>query len=485
MKKRTAPLYYKLISHNSNSPVSFHVPGHKMGRGINPIGKKYYNKISKLDLTEITGLDDLHNSNGVILEAEKRAANIFQASKTFFLVNGSTTGNIAMILATCQPGDKVIVQRNVHKSVINGLILAKANPIYINTEYISELGVAGSINKENLEELLKEHSNAKAVFIMNPNYYGIGCDITDIINISHEYNIPVLVDEAHGAHFGLHSYFPSSAIQLGADIVVNSTHKTLSAMTMGAMLHVNSKLIDIDRLKLFLAMIQSSSPSYPILASLDLTCEWIETKKEGLWDDTIQLINNFNRQAIILKNIKIDHKISEGYYIDPLKIIMHVVDKEYTGVKLQKNLESKNIYTELSDVYNTLAIITLGTRKRDIKYLLKNLKRIDDDLDDCKLREENEVTEFKNFLYPKIDTYSAFSIDKIIYGENMLVSLDDAVGKIAAEMVIPYPPGIPVIQLGEIITEEVINYIVYLEEIGIYIQGFRGDKLNKLKVVKI
>lgn len=484
MIKGVAPLYNRLISHISNFPVSFHVPGHKMGKGFNPIGKKYYSKILKLDMTEISGLDDLHDPKGVILEAEKRAAKIFQASRTFFLVNGSTTGNIAMILTVCKPGDKILVQRNVHKSIINGLILAKANPVYIDTEHLIGLEIAGNINKGYLKEVLKIHSDAKAVFIMNPNYYGIGTDLEEIISLIHEYKIPVLVDEAHGAHFGLHSLFPKSAIQSGADIVVNSTHKTLSAMTMGSMLHVNSNLINIDRLKMFLTMIQTSSPSYPILTSLDLTCEWIEREKEELWDNTLKLIDDFNKKAKLLNNIKTKHDLPKKYYIDPLKIIMNVSNLKYSGIELQRFLEERNIYTELADTYNNLAIVTLGTRKRDLKHLFNTLIKIDQKLINDVDRQKNKIINFQQSLSRIQDTYSEISIEEIIYGENELVLLKDAVGRVACEMVTPYPPGIPVLQIGERITIEIIEYLLYIKKNGVNIQGLRGDNYNKIKVVK-
>ncbi|OEG00273.1 hypothetical protein BHF71_05040 [Vulcanibacillus modesticaldus] len=486
MDKANAPLFDKLVSYYQRNSISFHVPGHKMGEGFSPLGRKVYQEILKIDMTEIPGLDDLHQPEGVILEAEQRAAKLFGADHTFFLVNGSTTGNLAMILATCQPGDKIIVQRNVHKSVIHGLMLARAVPIYINPKMIPQLGIAGSINKESLEQTLRTHPDAKGVFIMNPNYYGIGIDLKEIIDLVHSYKIPILVDEAHGAHFGLHPSFPSSSLEMGADIVVQSTHKTLFAMTMGSMLHVRSKYIDVDRLKLYLSMIQTSSPSYPIMASLDLTCHWIEKEGKGLWDNIIQLLDDFYQKVDQLKIMRVKHRLDRRYFLDPLKIIIHSQNKKVSGVDIQKYLEQKNIYLELADLYNALSIVTPGTSYQDLKRLSDGLWEIEQTLinsiDDIQDIENTEVGSVDHFIFLN-NKQSKISLEKILYSKTRLVSLQESIGKIAAEMVIPYPPGIPVLQLGEEITKETIEYLIELKDKGIRFQGIHDHYLQRIKVL--
>ncbi len=485
MGKGQVFLFQKLINHYKNSLASFHVPGHKMGRGFNPIGRKYYKEILKLDMTELTGLDDLHQPKEVILESEKRAACLYQADKTFFLVNGSTTGNIAMILTICQPGDKIIVQRNVHKSVINGLILARARPIYIDPEPIPQLGISGGIRKSSLINALRMNEDVKAVLITNPSYYGISINIEAISDIVHKYNIPLLVDEAHGAHYGLHPMFPSSAIQNGADISVQSTHKTLSAMTMGSMLHVKSKYVDIDRLKMFLSMIQTSSPSYPILASLDLTCDWIESEGKRLWDQIFKYLNTFYKKAINFKNINVIHNFEhDEFLLDPLKIIIHSKNEHYTGIDIQKLLERKKIFPELADFHNTLLIASLGTSNKDFDILYKALVDIDE-----KIKSNHKgILNFEyinkiNYLENKNTTDVSF--DKILYSDTTYVLIEKAVGNIAAEMITPYPPGIPVVQLGEVITIDRVKYITSLYNMGIKIQGLYSNKQgNSIKIIK-
>lgn len=483
MKKVKAPIFSKLISHYEKSPISFHIPGHKMGKGFNPIGVEYYSDILKIDMTEIAGFDDLHQSQGIILDAEKRAACLFGADKTFFLINGSTSGNLAMILATCRTGDKVIVQKNAHKSVINGILLARAIPLYLNPETIAELGIAGGLNEVNLINTLENNHDVKAVIITNPNYYGITMDLQKIINIVHKYHIPILVDEAHGAHFGLHSLFPKSAIQMGADIVVQSTHKTLSAMTMGSMLHVNNKYVDIDRLKFFLSMIQSSSPSYPIMASLDLTCDWIESKREQLWTDILLSINEFYQQAYELRNIKVIHHLKDKYKIDPLKIIIHSINKNFSGVKIQKLLEQKGIFTELADIFNTLAVVSIGTSKKDMKALLKSLIEIDQVVEISEGNQNEVIKHLENIYCSNIEG-NEISLDRILSGDNKLVPINKAIGGIAAEMIIPYPPGIPLIQIGEKITNEHVEHLLKMKDLGIRVHGIYGTDFNKINIIK-
>lgn len=485
MSKVKAPLFEKLLSHYQSNPVSFHVPGHKTGQGFPSFGKKVFQDLLKIDMTEISGLDDLHQPNGVILEAEKKAASLFKADQTFFLVNGSTAGNLAMILATCQPGDKIIVQRNVHKSVIHGMILARAVPVYIDSEMIPSLGIPGSISLHTLKEVLKNHSDAKAIFLMNPNYYGIGIDLTEIINLAHLYQIPVLVDEAHGAHFGFHPDFPKSAIQMGADVVVQSTHKMLSAMTMGSMLHVKGTLIEIDRLKFFLSMVQSSSPSYPIMASLDLARQGIEEHGETLWKEILLGLDWFLEQTHSFQSIRLHHRIASYYYQDPLKLIIHGIVGNISGFVIQELLEEKGIYPELSDLFNTLLITSYGTTIDDLKRLLIVLKEIEQQLPllSKKCNEKDFTKTFTDYPKNKFNE-SKVSLEQILYGRSTTVPLEQAAGKIAAEMVIPYPPGIPVVQLGEEMTQEMINYLIALKNQGAKFQGVLDHQLKNIKVLE-
>ena len=486
--KENKPLFNKLFSNLKRKPVSFHVPGHKYGKGFNPEGKKIYKDILKVDVTEIPGFDDLYQPTGIIRDAEQLAAKVFGAQHTFFLVNGSTAGNLAMVLSTCKPGDKIIVQRNVHKSVINAILLAKAKPVYLYPDMIPRLMLPGSIKIDDLYEILIKHQDAKALLLLNPNYYGIGINLEEIAALVHRYGIPLLVDEAHGAHFGLHPSFPKSALQMGADLVVQSTHKTLSAMTMGSMLHVNSNIIDIELLKFFLSMVQTSSPSYPIMASLDLTTRWIGSKGKDLWEKQINMAEQFYEETRGLKNIKTQHQINNRYFIDPLKIIMHSKNKKVSGFLLQDFFLQKKIYMELADIYNTLAIVTLGTSLRDIKKLKKAVFKIDNRIDNIlkKNQEDDDSPDIDDISLLNVrrtEEETCGSLENILYEKNKIVQIEQSVGEVSAGMVIPYPPGIPALQPGETITKDMVDHILLLKRKGFHFQGVQDIDLMTIKVI--
>lgn len=384
-----------------------------------------------------------------------------------------------MILATINPGEKIIVQSNVHKSIIDGLFLAKAKPVYINPELIPKLGIAGSVNKEVLANLLKNTIDAKAVLLTNPNYYGIGMDLTEIADLVHQYQIPLLVDEAHGAHFGFHPSFPASSLSMGADAVVQSTHKTLSAMTMGSVLHVKSDYIEIERLKLFLSMVQSSSPSYPIMASIELTYSWIKEQGKVLWDKQLDAVKWLGENTVGLKNIKLINIIDNGYYKDPLKLIIQSQNNLITGFKLQSLLEEKEIYVEMADLYNVIAIISFGNSFREVKRLKKALFEIDNVIgSSLSLTDRNE--EMFRIAKECITIFdynkgNSIPIEKVLYARNKLLPFKEAIGEISAKALMAYPPGIPIINYGEEITKEAIEYLLLLKSKGAIIQGQEND----------
>uniref|UniRef100_UPI000A528DA5 aminotransferase class I/II-fold pyridoxal phosphate-dependent enzyme n=1 Tax=Paenibacillus dakarensis TaxID=1527293 RepID=UPI000A528DA5 len=270
--REEAPLVEALLAYRNHAAKSFHVPGHKNGKAYDGIEEaRILHDVMKIDVTEISGTDDLHHPEGVIREAQELAADCFGAEESFFLVGGSTSGNLAMVLTVCQqPGDILLLQRNVHKSVLNGLMLAGARAVFLEPEIDKDSGLAVTPSVETIKAAIAAYPDARGVLLTSPNYYGMSCDLKPIAELCHAYHIPLLVDEAHGAHFGMHPDLPEGALSSGADVAVQSTHKMLAAMTMGAMLHVQGPFINRGLLRQRLAMVQSSSPSYPVMASLDL-----------------------------------------------------------------------------------------------------------------------------------------------------------------------------------------------------------------------
>jgi arginine/lysine/ornithine decarboxylase len=473
MNQSMTPLYSKLIKHHEGNPISFHVPGHKYGEVFPESGQSYYRDLLKLDATEITGLDDLHSPDGVILEAEHLLAQLYRTEKSYFLINGSTVGNLAMILATVNEDDIVLVQRNSHKSIMNGLRLAKAQPVFIGPEFDSVFGVAGGVDLEMVQSALNQYPAAKALILTYPNYYGLTYDLKSIIDFAHGRKIPVLVDEAHGVHFAAGGYFPPTAVELGADVIVQSAHKTLPAMTMGAFLHYQSELVPQSQLELYLQTLQSSSPSYPIMASLDIARSYLGTYTNDDMDYLQEVIEQFRRDVSTLDTLS----VLQGD--DPLKITIKA-NGSLTGYELQHQLESHGVFTELADPENVLLVLPL--LKRGMQHRLQEAAgKIT--LVASRIPKSKQVPQL-NFTNEKSISALSLGYKQMEKLETEIISLELAAGKVCAESIIPYPPGIPLCLPGEILNGEDIEAIHYLRKMGAKIQG--GDYLaaGKIKVFK-
>jgi arginine/lysine/ornithine decarboxylase len=456
------PLYQALMEHLSKNPISFHVPGHKNGKVFQSTGD-IFQQILQIDVTELSGLDDLHSPEDVILEAETLLAKLFQAKESFFLVNGTTVGNLAMIMATCTEDTHVLVQRNCHKSVMNALRLAKVKPIFLEPEYNQEWKVATGVSLDTVKQGISLYPEAKAIILTYPNYYGMVDDLQAVIHQAHLQNIPVLVDEAHGPHFIIGDPFPSSAIQMGADIVVQSAHKTLPAMTMGSYLHFNSDLIDINKLKDYLQMFQSSSPSYPIMASLDLARNYIATYECKDVQFLLAEINRFKRELAAIPSIKVlEYPFGQG---DPLKITIQSTCG-LNGFEIQKKLEGVGIYPELADPHNVLFILPLLKEKQTFPLgeAVVRMKKELEGLPYQKAKEEFQLVDRK--ISGLALSYKEMSKLK---SENLPIK--EALNHVSAETVIPYPPGIPLLLKGERITTEKVKHLNRLVETGARFQG--------------
>lgn len=473
MNQKHTPLYDALIKHKNKKAISFHVPGHKNGEVFLKEAHPVFQNILNVDVTELSGLDDLHSPTEAILEAETLLANYYEVKKSFFLINGSTVGNLAMILSAVSEGDEVLVQRNCHKSIMNGLSLANVKPIFIAPEFDTEWQVAGGLTLNSIKEAVRDYPQVKALIVTYPNYYGMVTNLKEIINFCHERNIIVLVDEAHGAHFKRSKGLPMSATELGADVVVQSAHKTLPAMTMGSYLHYNSERVDLERVKAFLRMLQSSSPSYPIMASLDLARKYIATYEEEDLQYTLQMISQFRDKLNRIPSIKLLSYKGEG---DPLKITIQS-RTALTGFALQSKLEEYGIFTELADEHNVLFIFPLLKRG--------DLYPIEDVWSAIVKGIGGEETSERNFW--ELNKGTSISTLQMSYKEQQkkkveIIPLSEANGRVCAESIIPYPPGIPLLLPGELIKSEDIKQIHNLLEAGSRFQGGENIKKHNLKV---
>jgi len=460
-RSRKAPLYEKLVQFKEKDPISFHVPGHKNGMIFPDFARGDFDSILKLDMTEIAGLDDLHAPSEVIAEAETLAAQFFGADHTFFLVGGSTAGNLAMILSACQAGEKIIVQRNSHKSIMNGLELRDAYPIFLAPVYDPNANRYTSPSAETLHLALDNHRDAKAVVLTYPDYFGKTYDMKQMIEIAHEYDIPVLVDEAHGVHFSLGRSLPASALELGADVVVQSAHKMTPAMTMASYLHIKSTLLTKDRIAHFLQMIQSSSPSYPLMASLDLARYFLQHITDESFRDMINSIQTV-RSVFQQSDAWFVLPVSEND--DPFKITLQM--KNGSSAREIANLfEKEGIYPELITHNQILFIHGLAPFKK-IDRLKKTVKRASEQLKN----DDNHATiEIAELFFEPIQKL-ALSYETMNHLTIQQVPFHEGIGYIAAEAVIPYPPGIPIILKGERITREHVDLVEKIRKQGIRIQ---------------
>lgn len=481
-----APLFQALVDYHNRNTSRFHVPGHK-GYLFPSQAKPFFEAIATLDVTELSGLDDLHGATGVIMEAQKRAAETFFAEHTYFLVNGSTVGNLALILSVIQKGDTILVQRNAHKSVFHALALAEAQAVFIQPELCPTLGVPIGITPYALRAALDTYPTAKALFLTAPNYYGQRLDSArEIIELAHKYQLIVLVDEAHGAHFGQHKSLPSSAMQLGADAVVQSTHKMLSGMTMSAMLHIQGKRVAQSDLENTLQMLQSSSPSYVLMASLDLARAYVDQMTSDMWQEGLEA-NQRLAKAVEAMGYHVSKSTQEvknmqsyssnGVEQDPYKLVIQA--SFCTGFELQAVLESEGIFSELADPLNVVLTLPLQPNEAWNRKLLTSLEHI---RYSTKASGAYQPTYIPESAYPEVVS-EAVQMRVVKEAEQEESILDVAIGKRAAEAIVPYPPGIPLCFVNQVITAEHIKQIRYYEESGARIQG-KALPLQSIKVIR-
>lgn len=507
--RNTAPLYEMLEQYKQKHNISYHVPGHKNGQAYRDNGGAgFLSEVMRVDVTEITGTDDLHHPEGVIAEAQNLAAECFGSEESYFLVGGSTAGNLALILTVCpEPGRILILQRNVHKSVIHGLMLGGVKAVFMEPQLdpISGLAVAPAV--ETVQAALAAYPDAAGVLLTMPNYYGMGIDLAPLAEACHRSGVPLLVDEAHGAHYGLHPAVPGGALLSGADGVVQSTHKMLPALTMGAMLHIQGPRLDRGLLRQRLAMVQSSSPSYPVMASLDLARRLVHSQGAEAFTAGLAAVDKLRRGLAELPRFGLlqpaqplqqtggEGAASAGHatppqggaaYVtqDPFKAVIYDVTGVLSGFELQRELEDRGCVPEMSDERHVVLAFSLGSRMEDAVRLLDALQDISSkaSTDATETHESFNISTWNIFKHHILSLPVSFSLKPVAAEEKVEVYLVESVGRIAAEMVIPYPPGIPVLYPGEIITMEICNKLIALASAGAKFQASTDPALQRIMV---
>ncbi|MBI2902087.1 MAG: aminotransferase class I/II-fold pyridoxal phosphate-dependent enzyme [Candidatus Methylomirabilis oxyfera] len=464
------PLFDALVSLAESRKISFHTPGHKSGKGISTRFRKFVGpKIFTIDLTTLDEVDCLQRPVGVIKEAQELAAEAYGADHSFFLINGTTVGNHAMILSTASPGDEILVARNAHKSILTGVILSGATPRFFPPVFDEGLGILLNVTGEQARDAMERHPNAKLLALTSPNYYGVAADLRAIVSEAKRRGILVLVDEAHGPHFHFHRSLPPSALDAGADICVQSTHKILGGMTQSSMLHLKGPDIEYPRVVRLLHLLQSTSPSYILMASLDLARMQMATEGEKLLGKAVDLAKDARDRVNRIPGLFCfgEAHLPEGAFtLDVTKLTICVKELGLSGFEASAILNAEfGIQVEMADLFNILVIVSIGDRKDDLDRLVGALHNLAGRA--ARPTNQRSIVSAKppmghRFHLPPRDAFFAPS-------EHL--PLAKAEGRISSDIVTIYPPGIPVLVPGEEVGASTIHYLLSLASHGARIDG--------------
>lgn len=509
----TAPISKAMEAYAGDGALAFHTPGHKQGLGAHPLLKELITEAGlRQEVSLMEELDDLHEPAGCIKEAQALAAELWGARESLFVINGTTGAIQAMLVGTLSPGDKVLVPRNAHRSIMGGIILAGAVPIYIQPEIDTRLGIAMGLSVVTVKQAIKEHPEAKALVAVYPTYYGFCCDLQRIGELLHQANMLLLVDEAHGAHLRFGKDLPKQAIELGADVAAQSTHKLLGSMTQTSMLHIGSNRVEAERIRQAASLLQSTSPNQLLLASLDIAR--LQMAQEGT-----QRVNRAVELAQWLRK-----KINEipGLYcpgkeiwagqeagrlmagsedlsdvgavaLDWAKVTVNLAGLDISGQEAELLLRHQwKVQCELSDPENLLFIISMADTQREADRLLQVLQELavkhlaikTANKDDSGIAEEQGCSGADNICHMAEMPVAVQRMNprEAFFAPIRTVALEKAIGCICGETVAFYPPGIPVLCPGEEITEALVEYIRFYQAKGMRLSGAVDSELTTIRV---
>lgn len=473
-------LFEQLTEYTNSAYYPFHMPGHK--RNLELIHEmQKQNKVTDLygiDITEIDGFDNLHHAETILKEAQERAAELYGAKKSYYLVNGSTCGILASVFACTEDNGKILMARNCHKAAYHAVELRHLSVKYLYPDPVclrDKMVLNGVINPKKVEKALRENDDIQVVFLTSPTYDGIVSDIEKIAGIVHQYGKPLIVDEAHGAHFGFHPYFPESALSHGADIVIQSFHKTLPSLTQTAVLHVGREsLADPLRIQKYLGMFESSSPSYVFMAGMDLCIGLLQEKGEKLFSDFADKLENFRHQIEKLAHIYLltQQELSEKQIVmDPSKLV--IAAENMDGNELAEYLRKECfLEVEMAAEGYVLALTSIADTQEGFDRLYEALKNLDQSIGSCPSKEIMSQMDLMKETDRKMDQPEAVcKISEAAKFPAQACPLNQAAGKISGEYVYLYPPGIPLVVPGERISEKMAEMFLWYQSRGFSLQG--------------
>ncbi len=472
------PIHEALQKYMSNRVVRFDVPGHKGGRGNAELTNFLGEQCLKADVNSMKPLDNLCHPVSVIKEAEILAAEAFSAASAFFMVGGSTSSVQAMIMSACKAGDKIIMPRNVHRSAINALVVCGATPVYINPGVNKKLGIPLGMSVSDIKEAILKNPEAKAILVNNPTYYGICSNLKEIVNLAHEHNMLVLVDEAHGTHFYFGENLPISAMAAGADITTVSVHKTGGSLTQSSLL-LCGKNVNAGYVRQIINLTQTTSGSYLLLSSLDIARKNLSINGKSIFQKTVEFaqyarseINKIGEYYAFSKELVNGDDVFD---FDVTKLSIYTRDVGLAGIEVYDILRDEyDIQIELGDIANILAMISAGDRAFEIERLVGALAEIK------RLYQKDKIGMLENeYLNPKV----VLNPQAAFYSNKQSVPIKESKDRICGEFVMCYPPGIPILAPGEMITKEIIDYIEYAKEKGCFLTGTMDMKIENINCI--
>ena len=478
------PLMAAMQGYLAEHVLPFHTPGHKAGKGAHKSLLQYLGTTAlTMDLTVVPGLSDLFDKQGPVRESQKLAADLYHADESYFLINGTTGGIYAMILATVGPGEKIIVPRNIHRSVLGALILSGAIPVFVQPVVDKALQIVMNVTTESVETAIRQNPDAKAILLINPTYYGVVADMVAVTSLAHQHGMLVLVDEAHGPHFHFSSALPIQGITAGADLVVQSTHKILGSLSQSSLLHCMRGRVAVPRLEAMLQLTQSSSPNYILLASLESAVAQMQQAGAALVNQAIHLAEQTRARINRISGLYCfgtDRVGLPGVFgIDPTKLVVSVDGLGIRGNDAEIWLRRVGkVQAELSDVNNVLFLVTLADTEDTMEQLLAALTALSTEY-------SAGQTKMKNLVVPLPENKAPLLLSprEAVFSRQERVTFSESAGRICAETVTTYPPGIPILFPGEQITPEAIEYCRTMQQQGFTILGPEDPTLNTLEVV--
>lgn len=479
LSQSSAPILEALQELQKRRVVPFDVPGHKRGKGNIELTNFLGAQCMSVDVNSMKPLDNLCHPVSVIREAEQLAAEAFGAEHAFFMVNGTTGAVQNMIFSVCKEGEKIILPRNVHRSVINAFILCGAVPVYVNPEVDKRLGIALGMSVRTVEQTIREHPDAKAIFVNHPTYYGICSHLKAIVKLAHEHGMLVLADEAHGTHFYFGEHLPCSAMEAGADMASVSMHKSGGSLTQSSFLLVG-KAVNADYVRQVINLTQTTSASYLLMASLDISRKNLALHGKEIFQKVFDLAA-YAREEInrIGDYDAYGAELINGdsiYDFDLTKLSIYTLEIGLAGIEVYDKLRDEyEIQIEFGDLGNILAYLSVGDRKQDLERLVSALAEIR-----RRYRKDKTGMLQHEYISPEV----VIRPKEAFYGAQKTVLLRESVGEICSEFVMCYPPGIPILAPGERITNDILSYILYAKEKGCCLTGSQDLTLESIQVWK-